>query len=50
MNKAEIQDFKDFFYNSIFKFYRIGLQVSGKNFDNVILNSDGLALHGKPFW
>jgi hypothetical protein len=41
MDNAEIKSLKTFFHFSLLKFYRMGLQVSGKTFDDVIPNADG---------
>jgi len=41
MDNPEIKCLKDFFKDSILKFYRMGLQTSGKNLDDVIPGPDG---------
>ena len=45
MDNPEIKCLKDFFEDTILKFYRMGLQTSGKNFDDVMSTPDV-----KTFW
>lgn len=41
MDNAEIKSLKELFHFSLLNFYRMGLEVSGKTFDDVIPGADG---------
>jgi len=45
MINPEIKSLKDFVWDLIFKFYRMGVQTSGKDLDDVLFIADG-----KIFW
>jgi len=41
MDNVEIKALKDFYWSSLFEFYRMGLQTSGKKLDDVLFGPEG---------